>query len=49
MKFLARILGRPRNEKPFLLLPVGYPTDDCEVPAITRKPRDEYLVEKPGE
>lgn len=49
MKFLARILGRPRNEKPFLLLPVGYPKDDCEVPMITRKPRDEYLVEKPGE
>jgi len=45
MKFLAKILGRPRNEKPFLLLPVGYPTDDCEVPDIHRKSRAEYLVE----
>ncbi len=46
MKFLAKILDRPRNEKPFLLLPVGYPTDDCDVPAISRKTRNEYLVEK---
>ena len=46
MKFLARILGRPRNEKPFLLLPVGYPADHCEVPAIERKSRPEYLVQR---
>jgi iodotyrosine deiodinase len=45
MKFMAEILQRPPNERPFLLLPVGYPADGCEVPAITRKTRSEHLVE----
>jgi iodotyrosine deiodinase len=45
MAFLAKILGRPRNEKPFILLPVGYPAADCEVPELVRKPLDELLVE----
>ena len=45
MKFLGQILGRPRNEKPFLLLPVGFPADECPVPDIRRKDRQEYLVE----
>ena len=40
MKFLNEILGRPKTERPFLLLVVGYPADDCEVPDITRKPLD---------
>jgi iodotyrosine deiodinase len=44
MNFLADILGRPKNERPYLLLPVGYPAPGCEVPAITRKPLDEVLV-----
>jgi len=43
MGFLSRILNRPRNEKPFLLLPVGYPTEDCQVPDLTRKGLDEVL------
>jgi len=34
MNFLNKILDRPSSEKPFLLLVVGYPTDDCEVPDI---------------
>jgi len=38
MKFLNEILDRPTSEKPFLLLVVGYPTDDCQVPKITKKP-----------
>jgi nitroreductase len=38
MTFLRDVLGRPAHEKPFLLIPVGYPTDDCLVPDITRKP-----------
>lgn len=38
MGFLNDILGRPRNERPFLLLVVGYPAEDAHVPAITRKP-----------
>ena len=37
MKFLNEILGRPRNERPFLLLVVGYPVEDVEVPDIQRK------------
>merc|ERR1712100_136003 len=32
MGFLTKILDRPENEKPYLLLPVGYPADDCYVP-----------------
>jgi len=37
MKFLNEILGRPKNERPFLLLVVGYPHADAEVPDIQRK------------
>ena len=38
MKFLNEILGRPKNERPFLLLVTGYPADGAEVPDIERKP-----------
>lgn len=37
MNFLNHILKRPENEKPFLLLVVGYPVDGCTVPDIKRK------------
>ncbi len=37
MTFLREILGRPINEKPFLLMPVGYPSENCVVPDIARK------------
>ena len=37
MKFLNRILERPRNEQPFLLLVVGYPAKDATVPDIGKK------------
>jgi len=37
MRFLSRILGRPDNERPFILFPVGYPAPQCRVPAITKK------------
>jgi len=37
MAFLNELLGRPRNELPYLLLVVGHPTPDCRVPAIERK------------
>ncbi len=43
MAFLSRELGRPANERPFALLPVGYPADDCQVPDLTRKTLDEIL------
>jgi nitroreductase len=42
MKFLNEILGRPKSERPFLLLVVGYPADDARVPDIERKALDEY-------
>lgn len=38
MNFLSKVLNRPENEKPFLLLPVGYPAAECWVPDIKRKP-----------
>lgn len=37
MNFLQELLGRPENERPFLLLPVGYPADDAKVPLLDRK------------
>ena len=40
MNFLNEILGRPPNERPFLLLVTGYPAEDARVPAITKKPLD---------
>lgn len=44
MAFLNDILGRPPNERPFVVLPVGFPAPDAAVPAIARKPLDEILV-----
>jgi nitroreductase len=41
MGFLGRILGRPRNERPFLLIPVGYPAPGATVPDIQKKTLDE--------
>ena len=37
MNFLSEILNRPENEKPFLLLPVGYPAEEATVPIIEKK------------
>jgi hypothetical protein len=37
MGFLNTLLGRPRHERAFLLLVVGYPADDARVPDISRK------------
>lgn len=41
MNFLCSILNRPAHEKPFLLIPVGYPADECLVPELKRKPLNE--------
>lgn len=46
MAFLGSILGRPANEKAFVLLPVGYPASDCLVPALRKKSLDEIRVRK---
>ncbi len=44
MKFLSRVLGRPAPERPFLLIPVGYPAEGTTVPDIHRKPLDQIMV-----
>jgi iodotyrosine deiodinase len=44
MGFLNEILGRPSNERPFLLIVTGYPSDDATVPAITKKRLDEIAT-----
>lgn len=43
MNFLKKILNRPANEKAFLLLPVGHPSEDCMVPALDRKTSEEVI------
>ena len=44
MGFLAELLNRPANEKAMLVMPVGYPAPDAEVPDLTRKPLEEIAV-----
>lgn len=44
MNFLAKVLNRPINEKPFLLLPVGYASLDAEVPVLERKSLENISV-----
>jgi len=44
MGFLSELLQRPRHERAFLLIPVGYPAPDCEVPDIAKKNLDEVLI-----
>ena len=51
MAFLTKVLGRPANERPFVLFPVGYPEPGCLVPDLARKPLDEIMTvvgERPG-
>jgi iodotyrosine deiodinase len=43
MKFLNEVLERPKSEVPFVLIPVGFPTKNCEVPNIERKKLDEIM------
>ena len=44
MGFLNGILGRPKNERPFLLLVVGFPAAGATVPVIVRKPLAEFAT-----
>jgi nitroreductase len=48
MRFLANILGRPKNEQPFILFPVGYPAEDARVPDLLRKPLEDVSIWNPG-
>ena len=44
MNFLTKILKRPDNERPYLLLPIGYPKEEAYVPDIHRKPLEKVAV-----
>lgn len=44
MRFLSELLGRPANEAPYILFPIGYPADRATVPDLHRKPLDEVVV-----
>lgn len=44
MNFLSKALGRPDNERPFLLMPVGYPAKDAKVPNLDRKELTEVMA-----
>lgn len=44
MNFISKILNRPKNEKPFLLIPVGYPAEECWVPDLERKDIEDICV-----
>ncbi len=44
MGFLNKLLGRPSNERAFLILVVGYPAADAEVPDICKRPLQDILT-----
>lgn len=44
MAFLSEILQRPANERAYVVIPVGYPAEDAQVPDIHRKPLDEIMI-----
>ena len=46
MGFLAEILERPANERPYVVIPIGLPAGDATVPDLRRRPLDEVLIEK---
>lgn len=46
MGFLNQILERPKNERPFVLIPVGYPAEGARVPVLAKKPTSEILILK---
>jgi iodotyrosine deiodinase len=48
MGWVNELLGRPREERPFLVIPVGYPAEWATVPDIRRKPLEEVMVHLDG-
>lgn len=44
MNFLQKILNRPENERPYLLIPIGYPAENVQVPDISRKGKEDIIV-----
>ena len=45
MEFLRELCGRPAHERPFVVIPVGYPAPGATVPDLTRKPLDEIMIQ----
>jgi iodotyrosine deiodinase len=45
MAFLTQLLGRPQNERPFILFPVGYPAEGTVVPDLKRKDLNQVMIE----
>ena len=43
MNFISKALNRPDNERPFLLIPVGHPSENAEVPDLTRKSIEQVI------
>lgn len=43
MNFLQKLLDRPQNERPFLLMPIGYPAEGATVPDLSRKSEDDVI------
>jgi nitroreductase len=43
MNFIAKALNRPENERPFLLIPVGFAARDAKVPDLKRKSKDDVI------
>ncbi len=46
MGFLEKILNRPKNERAFMMIPVGYPANNAEVPHLKKKPYRETIIVK---
>ncbi|HBU03498.1 MAG TPA: nitroreductase family protein, partial [Acidimicrobiaceae bacterium] len=44
MAFLTRVLGRPENERPFVMFPIGFPLLGVKVPDFDRKTLDEVMI-----
>ncbi len=44
MRFLSELLDRPDNERAYVVIPVGYPAADAQVPVISKKSLDEIMV-----
>lgn len=43
MNFITQALGRPKNERPFLLIPVGFPADNTKIPDLERKGKNDVI------
>jgi hypothetical protein len=46
MKFLNHLLDRPKDERPYMLIVVGYPGDEARVPVIGKEPLDRIVTFK---